>query len=224
MMLNFLKVFSIAVNILLTTAYGSGVVAGATLPFLPCKLVAVRIPLFCTRNLVLFICLLPNLIFVFNFYFFLQIIGHSALAALLWRKAQTIDLTDPPSMQSFYMFFYAHASILNHIQAGPIIYLHSDHLLFYEICSYTMPNSSLCTSYAENERTFHIPLRVFFFFGIFFPSFKLLCMEYCLLLCATLQQSLYVVLCCVLCCLLGKLQLRLCKFCNNYNNLLSCLS
>ncbi|ESR63568.1 hypothetical protein CICLE_v10010546mg [Citrus x clementina] len=32
--------------------------------------------------------------------------GHSALAALLWRKAQTVDLTDPPSMQSFYMFIF----------------------------------------------------------------------------------------------------------------------
>lgn len=36
----------------------------------------------------------------------MQIIGHSALAALLWRKAQTVDLTDPPSMQSFYMFIF----------------------------------------------------------------------------------------------------------------------
>ncbi|KDO46795.1 hypothetical protein CISIN_1g029089mg [Citrus sinensis] len=67
------RVFSIAVNMLLT-AYGAGVVAGATSPFLPCKIVA--------------------------------IIGHSALAALLWRKAQTVDLTDPPSMQSFYMFIF----------------------------------------------------------------------------------------------------------------------
>lgn len=104
MILNFLKVFSIAVNMLLT-AYGAGVVAGATSPFLPCKIVAVRIPLFFTRNLALFVCLLKNLIFILNF-FFLQIIGHSALAALLWRKAQTVDLTDPPSMQSFYMFIF----------------------------------------------------------------------------------------------------------------------
>ncbi|KAH9798904.1 homogentisate phytyltransferase 1 [Citrus sinensis] len=65
------RVFSIAVNMLLT-AYGAGVVAGATSPFLPCK----------------------------------NCRGHSALAALLWRKAQTVDLTDPPSMQSFYMFIF----------------------------------------------------------------------------------------------------------------------
>ncbi|KAH9646928.1 homogentisate geranylgeranyltransferase [Citrus sinensis] len=67
------KVFSIAVNMMLT-AHGGAVLVGAFSPSVLCKLVTM--------------------------------IGHSALAFVLWRQAKTIDLSDNKSVQSFYLFIW----------------------------------------------------------------------------------------------------------------------
>ncbi|KAH9646896.1 homogentisate geranylgeranyltransferase [Citrus sinensis] len=67
------KVFSIAVNMMLT-AHGGAVLVGAFSPSVLRKLVTM--------------------------------IGHSALAFVLWRQAKTIDLSDNKSVQSFYLFIW----------------------------------------------------------------------------------------------------------------------
>lgn len=46
------------------------------------------------------------LIMILTFFLSLQMIGHSALGFILWRQAQTIDLSDSKSMQVFYMFIF----------------------------------------------------------------------------------------------------------------------
>ena len=90
---------------------------------------------------------------------YLQMIGHSVLGFILWCRAQTVDLSNTKSTYSFFIFIFQASTFIwcgdvKSIQTSSIMYfLITD--LFYILtyfCSCIMPNSSLCTLFAEKER------------------------------------------------------------------------